>query len=312
MDISIVVPTFNRRELVTRTLATLFAQHVESSRFEVIVVVDGSIDGTAAALKLLTPSCPFRVIEQQNRGLAAARNTGFRSAAANLVLFLDDDMLCDPGLVQAHLTAHAGNTRSVAFGAIFLSDDSPPSLAAECFKREIGAIYQAKQREPDVIWRDSNCVFGNASLPRELLEECGGFDETFRMREDFELGIRLWRAGAHRLYAGNAIAYQYYAKTSADLIRNAEEFAVADIMFAHKHPGVQGHLVWGTGSSGLKRHLRRFAATWPKAADFFLAPLCFLGNAFFNIRFFRNLGVRALKLRRGIHWLHKVQELQKG
>ena len=312
MDISVVVPTFNRRGLVTRTLATLFAQRVDGAGYEVIVVVDGSIDGTAAALKLLKPSCPFHVVEQQNRGLAAARNTGFRAAAANLVLFLDDDMLCDPGLVYAHLAAHAANARSVAFGAIFLSDDSPPSLAAECFKQEIGAIYQAKQRDPDAIWRDSNCVFGNASLPRELLEECGGFDEAFRMREDFELGTRLWRAGARRLYAGNAIAYQYYAKTSADLIRNAEEFAVADVMFAHKHPGVQGHLVWGTGSSDWKTNLRRIAANWPKAMDLLLAPLCFLGNTFFNLRLFRNLGVRALKLRRGIHWLHKVQELRKG
>lgn len=312
LDISVVVPTFNRRELVTRTLTTLFAQRVESAGYEVIVVVDGSIDGTAAALKLLKPSCPFRVIEQQNRGLAAARNTGFRAARADLVLFLDDDMLCDPGLIQAHLAAHVGNTRSVAFGAIFLSDDSPPSLSAECFNREIGEIYLAKRRNPDEIWRDSDCVFSNASLSRELLDDFGGFDEAFRMREDFELGTRLRRAGTRCLYAGNAIARQYYAKTSADLIRNAEEFAVADVMFAHKHPGVQGHLVWGTGSSGWKKTLRRIAAVWPEATDLLLAPLCFLGKTFFNVPFFRNLGVRALSLRRGIHWLHKVQELQKN
>ena len=311
MDISVVVPTFNRRELVTRTLRTLFAQRVETASYEVIVVVDGSIDGTAAALRSLKSSCPFRVIEQENRGLAAARNTGFRAAAANLVLFLDDDMLCDPGLVHAHLAAHVGNARGVAFGAIFLSDDSPQSLAAECFKREIGATYLAKQRNPDSIWRDSHCVFGNASLSRELLDESGGFDEAFRMREDFELGTRLWRAGARRLYAGNAIAYQYYAKTSADLIKNAEEFAVADVMFAHKHPDVQGHLDWGTGGAGWKRNLRRIAATWPKATDFVLAPLCFLGTTFLNVELFRNLGIRALQLRRGIHWLNEVQELQK-
>ena len=93
MDISVVVPTFNRREIAARTLATLFAQNSPPSSYEVVVVVDGSTDGTATALQSLRPDCSFRVIEQENRGLAGARNSGYKAAAADLVLFLDDDML---------------------------------------------------------------------------------------------------------------------------------------------------------------------------------------------------------------------------
>src|SRR5579862_3767242 len=140
MDISVVIPTYNRREVVRGSLETLFRQSLPPSQFEIIVVVDGSTDGTADSLRSLNPPCRFRLIEQENRGPAGARNTGFRSAESELVLFLDDDMRCDPALLTAHIAAHRGPDPTVAFGAIFLSPDSPQSLATECFQREIGAF----------------------------------------------------------------------------------------------------------------------------------------------------------------------------
>ena len=59
---------------------------------------------------------------------------------------------------------------------------------------------------------------------------------------------------------------------------------------------------WKTG-------MRRIAAAWPAAADLFLAPVCGLGELFFDFPVFRNAGVRALQMRRRIHWLHKALEL---
>lgn len=78
MDITVVVPTWNRKEIITRTIETLFAQKVPADHYEVIAVVDGSTDGTAEALHLLRPTCRFRVIEQENRGPSSARNVGYR------------------------------------------------------------------------------------------------------------------------------------------------------------------------------------------------------------------------------------------
>ena len=311
MDVSVVVPTFNRREMVERTVASLFTQNLPPAEYEVIAVVDGSTDGTAEALRKLDGSCRFRVIEQENRGLAGARNTGARAAEGQLLLFLDDDMLCEPGLVAAHVEAHRERPRSIGFGCILLSPDSPPSLAAECFNRELGAFYLQKKARPSDAEIAVQCVFGNSSLPRALWVEAGGFDESFRMREDLELGHRLFKMGAQPCYVERAVAYQYYAKTSADLIRDSEAFAVADVMFARKHPEdkSRGQLNLLSNAPRWKRTLRRVAAVSPAASDLALVPICGLGQAFIHVPVLRNMGVRALQLRRRIHWLHKVLAL---
>jgi GT2 family glycosyltransferase len=311
MDVTVVVPTYNRRDIVARTLRTLFSQNYPSNSFEIIVVVDGSTDGTAVALRDLHPDCRFRVIEQENRGLAGARNTGFRAAESDLVLFLDDDMLCDAGLVAAHVAAHRDGGKVVGFGALFLSADSLQNIAAECFNREIGAYHLERKQAPGAIWQVGDCVFSNSSISRTLLEAAGGFDERFRMREDLELGIRLFRAGVTPTYLPNAIAYQYYNKTSADLIRDAEAFAVADVLLARKHPEVEipGQLRAFAEEARWKRVLRRLGASSPAAVDLLLAPVCALGNAFYSVPAIRNLGVRALQVRRRIHWLHRALQL---
>jgi glycosyltransferase involved in cell wall biosynthesis len=311
MDISVVVPTFNRREMVKRTVESLFAQKFPASQFEIVVVVDGSQDGTAEALRAMKAPCRFTIVEQENGGLAAARNSGARVAAGALLLFLDDDMLCEPELVEAHVEAHRNSPRTVGFGCIFLSPESPPSLAAECFNRELGAFYLRQGAQDADAIEDLEHVFGNSSLPRELLSEAGGFDASFRMREDLELWVRLAEMGVRSSYVERAVAHQYYAKTGADLIRDAEAFAVADVMFARKHPEARHHgqLQLLDRTPRWKRPLRRMAAVSPKAADLLLSPICGLGEAFFNVPALRNMGVRALQIRRRIHWLHKVQAL---
>jgi glycosyltransferase involved in cell wall biosynthesis len=312
MDISVIIPTYNRRDTVRYSLETLFAQKFPASRFEIIVVIDGSTDGTAALLRELQPRRPFRVIEQENRGPSGARNAGYRAAASGLVLFLDDDMRCDSDLVAAHVAAHADSGSIIAFGSLFLSEDSRPSLAAECFRREIGAFHLRNKRTPEAKWQVTDCTFANASIPKALLENAGGFDESFRRREDLELGVRLIAAGAHPTYVKNAIAFQHYEKTCADLIHDAEGFAAADVMFARKHPNiqVQGQLNSPNSDPRWKQSVRRIAAVWPPAADIILAPACGLGEVFFVIPVLRRIGVRALQIRRRIHWLHKVLELE--
>jgi len=308
MQVSVVVPTFNRRDIVLRTVKTLFTQNVPTAGYEIIVVVDGSTDGSAAALRALHPACRFRVIEQENRGLAGARNTGFRAAEGELIVFLDDDMLCDATLVREHCAAHRPNEAALGLGAIFLSPDSPPGLAAECFNREVGAYHLQHRQNPVLPWPRSACVFGNSSIPQRVLIGVGGFDERFRMREDAELGARLFAAGVQPRYLPAAVAYQFYRKTAGDLIRDAEAFAIADLLFVHKHPELLNETFLGriANEPRWKRASRRIAAACPPLADILLAPPCWLSEAFPRVRVLRSLGVRALQIRRGIHWYRKV------
>ena len=298
-----VVPTYNRREIVMQSLETLFVQDFQSSRFEIIVVVDGSNDGTAAALRTFTPACRFRVIEQENRGLAGARNTGYRAAESDLVLFLDDDMRCDPDLLTLHVRAHRRFAQAVIFGSLFLTSDSSANLASECFRRELGAFHLQHVVDPSREWKMTDCIFSNASIPREVLQKMDGFDEQFRMREDLELGIRLRKAGVRMEYLKDAIAYQYYNKTASDLLTDAEAFGAADALFLRKHPEqrVEGHLL-GI-DSGWKSSLRSLFANWPVLENLLLTPWCYVGEAFFNLSLFRRVGTRVLQIRRRIHWL---------
>jgi GT2 family glycosyltransferase len=184
-------------------------------------------------------------------------------------------------------------------------------LAAECFHREIGAFYLEHKRNPKVEWQITDCVFLNTSLPRTFLEDLGGFDEAFRMREDLEFGIRLFAGGARPIYLSSAIAYQYYEKTPARLIADARAFGTADVQFARKHPEavIVGQLNWLARQPRRRQLKHRVAAGAPFLADLILAPICFLGEIFFRVHPIRNMAVHALQLRRRVHWYRRVIEL---
>ena len=117
--------------------------------------------------------------------------------------------------------------------------------------------------------------------------------------------------GACPRYISNAIAYQYYDKTTADLLVDAEAFALADVQFARKHPEAQihGHLRWLEKEPRWKKTIRRLVVGSPAFEICFLAPLCSLGQKFFRVSALRNIGVRALQMRRGIHWTRVVRRL---
>ena len=129
LKLSIVVPTHNRRDaLVSQTLPAIFDQDFPADEYEVIVIVDGSTDGTAEALRKLQPPCSLRIIEQTNRGPSAARNVGIYAARGDLILFLDDDIICGQHLLKQHVAAHADPEPAVVYGSISVAPETPPSV----------------------------------------------------------------------------------------------------------------------------------------------------------------------------------------
>src|SRR5579885_323081 len=167
LKISVVVPTYNRVELLTRTLATLLCQEFPHDQYEVIVVNDGSTDRTAGFLAgLETPN--LRCLEQNNRGLPAARNAGLSAARGELVLFIDDDIICSPGLLRAHVQAHRGE-HSVVLGPVFLARESPFTLASSLDEQGWAEANARRLAGEQPRFPQDASLGNNASAPRALL-----------------------------------------------------------------------------------------------------------------------------------------------
>jgi glycosyltransferase involved in cell wall biosynthesis len=123
---SVIVCTYQRRELVVSTLTAL-AKQTYAGSFEVIVVVDGSTDGTGTAVRTLDVPYPLSVIEQANVGLSCSRNRGAAAARGEHLVFLDDDMEADPHLLEELDRSHRAGA-DVAFGRLPLHPSSPPTI----------------------------------------------------------------------------------------------------------------------------------------------------------------------------------------
>lgn len=236
--LSVVVPTFERRDVVLRSVEALAAQRVDSP-FEAIVVVDGSSDGTAAALRALRPPFPLLVLEQPNRGAAAARNAGAARARGGILLFLDDDMEAAPDLLAAHLVRHRDGAEAVV-GHVPLHPDSGDTV----LPRAVGAWAEERLRRlsrPGAQLAAEDLLTGQLSVRRSLFEALSGFDERFTAggsfgNEDLDLGIRLAASGARIEFAPEAVSRQRYVVTPRAYLRQWRDAGRADVRLARKHP----------------------------------------------------------------------------
>jgi glycosyltransferase involved in cell wall biosynthesis len=186
--LSVVIPTYNRRERLGRVLAALEQQDASPHDFEVIVVDDGSTDGSSEWLATRPTKFQLRAIRLANGGPARARNAGVELAIGEIILFIDDDVEPVPCLVSEHLRSHERESRIVVIGPLAsLPHYAQPWVAWEQAKVE--AQYDAMTRGD---WAPTFRQFwtGNASVAKKHFVEAGGFDANFLRAEDVELGVR--------------------------------------------------------------------------------------------------------------------------
>ena len=298
MKISVVIPTYNRRELLARTLATVFAQDFPPEEYEVVVVVDGSTDATAEFLRTLKPDPRIRVVEHpRNLGQAAARNTAIRIAQGDFVLFVDDDCLCDRSLLKEHAAAHQEADSLVVSGPVLTAPDSPRTLTTDRLAK-VERSYPVRARGR-CSWQECNGA-ANISIPRALLLACGGFDEgLFRMSEDVDLVLRLRRMGAGFYYQPGAIATQIYNKTHHQLVDDAAWGGRNLVILCRKQPDYRpysGLATLGRGS-WLKRQIRELAARTPLSPEPLLEVLFWAAERLRRVDSMRDFGVGVLEQR---------------
>lgn len=237
--LSVVIPTYQRRDSLLRLLASLGAQTLPADAYEVIAAVDGSIDGTAEAVRGFPAPYALSALEGPNRGRAAACNAGIRAAAGAVVVLLDDDMDASPGFLAAHARAHEGPGERAVVGAapIVVSPDSPPFVRymASGFRSRLERLAQPGYRP-----RFRDAYTGNFSARRDVLLAVGGFDDAFRVygHEDYELVLRLQEAGVELTYSADACARQHYEKTFAAFARDGIARGRTAVLFAGKHPAI--------------------------------------------------------------------------
>ncbi len=231
-DLSVIVPTYNGGWVLQRTIEALRAQDAPPGRFEIIVVDDGSTDGSVDDLNAMTRPSFIRLIRQANRGRAAARNHGAFEARGRVVLFVDADIWAAPQLVSAHLAHHTeGHTLGVQGSSI----PHPDSLKT-VFMRATNLLPDLTVRRRDKL-SPMHVVTRNFSVTAEAFRDVGGFDERFVGYgwEDIELGVRLRDAGVSLIYEPAAFTYHHHVQTLEGLLPKLRQLGEGAVYFWRKH-----------------------------------------------------------------------------
>jgi glycosyltransferase involved in cell wall biosynthesis len=235
LTLSIIIPTFRKREFLEPTLESLARQTYPDALTEVVVVDDCSADGTLEYLQgLQTPFKLVAIAHKVNKGRAAARNTAIRAATGDLAVFVDDDMRCEPDLLEQHVRFHEQHPGIVAIGSAVTA----PELGRKTvfsYLDEMGV----HRLEAGAVAPARYFVTNNASVERRHLLDVGLFDESFRRYgfEDTELAFRLEdEAGLRFMYCAEAVAFHLHDQSLDDVLAKRIDTARPLMRLLARHP----------------------------------------------------------------------------
>lgn len=234
-ELSVVIATYNRAAQLRTCLDALARQDDVAGAFEVVVVVDGSTDGTAETLAAYHAPYQLRAIQQTNAGQCRALNRGVSEAAGRFCLLLDDDIVPEAGLVGAHLRAQQGQGGVLAVGRLAIQSPAGADWYVREFCRGWRRHYDrldAGQRPPSI----SDCYSGNLSFPRDAFVSAGGFAIDLARGYDIELAFRLVRSGLRVVYLPAAGAVNHDLKTSCQLLQDEERAGASAVEIYRRHP----------------------------------------------------------------------------
>jgi GT2 family glycosyltransferase len=274
VELSVLMPTHNRAEQLKETLDAYKRQEADHGlSFEVVVVDDGSTDGTAAVLAAFDPEGRFTLKTHALSppgGPAAARNAGIRHLAGVLVLITGDDVVPAPGMVRRHREWHRAHPDPAE--ALLGRVTWPEALSPTPFMRWLegggrGFFFNYADI-PDSGTADYDRFYTcNVSLKRSLIEKAGFFDESFPFasHEDLEFGWRLSRAGMRLHYDPGAEGFHWHRLTVPDTAKRVYIMGYSS--------GIYWQKVKDT--AGLLRRAGRGVLSWMGATRPFAALLRF-------------------------------------
>jgi GT2 family glycosyltransferase len=275
LQISVVVPTYNRLDTLRYVIPSLVAQDVRPDAFEVIVADSNSNDGTAEFLAEAARTSPnVRHLPGSYTGRASARNAGIAAARAPIVLFTDADIIASADLLSRHLARHAKGPGRAVIGCEIQVDSYDAYLSKSGNPALRDPLHPSSRKHLSWLY----FMTGNCSVRRSDLERVGCFDEAFTGygHEDLELGYRLQHAGVSIEYAPEAVNYHWHPVPFDQQQGRMELAGRSTVRFFRKHPTFDVRLRLGMTPLSLALHdvvdrvppLRRWIDDGAKAPGF--------------------------------------------
>jgi glycosyltransferase involved in cell wall biosynthesis len=244
-QLSIILSTYNRRDILLKTLEGYQHQTVDPGVVELLLVDDGSTDGTGAAVAEFATksSIKIRCFSQQNRGLGAGRNYGLREAMGSIIFFTDDDIIPAPNLLEEHLAWHRKFPKEnlAMVGEVIWSPDLHPTPFME-WLGSYGPLYDFASLVPGQQASFEHFYTCNVSAKREFIVRSGGFTETFGGSgyEDTEFSYRLMNKGMRITYNPAASGCHNKSMSYAEACRRQE---VVFASWSHFEPTEAGQFL---------------------------------------------------------------------
>ncbi|MBU0630312.1 MAG: glycosyltransferase family 2 protein [Candidatus Margulisbacteria bacterium] len=225
MRLSVIIGTYNQKEVLRQTLESLFRQTLASDQYEIQLVDSSSTDGTDQMVQELHPPCRFNYQRVENKGKTFARNLGIKAATGEIVFLTDADMVAKETLLEEHLKAHR-KKMNTSFEGLTINPDGKPYIKSFIF--------------PNSRLKWSYFLTGNLSLPKKIILEAGLFDERFKGYgwEDIELGYRLSRMKVPLYYLPGAVNYHHHPVSDAGMLERKFEMGRSAALFYKKHPNL--------------------------------------------------------------------------
>jgi glycosyltransferase involved in cell wall biosynthesis len=237
IDISVVVPTFNRKEGLAKCVRSLIRQDYPRDRFEIIIVDDGSKEKLEGFTGLgqdsgNAPLPAIRIFRQENQGPAAARNWGVRLAEGDIVAFIDDDCEAYPDWLTRMVKDHKAHPDLVAVGGATLTAIQKASVI-------VGQFLSTCSIEVEMAGKGELIFFPtcNVSCKKSLFSR-HAFDEKFPLPggEDLEFFWRIFQAGCRSFWDKNIKVIHYRDPSLSSLARQAYIYGRGNLLVKHLHP----------------------------------------------------------------------------
>ena len=252
MDLSIVIPTRDRRERLLATLDALDRQRLDGARVEVVVADNGSSDGTPEALRARRGALPVTALSEPREGASFARNRALDHARAPVVLLLGDDMVpAGDGLLAGHVALHREHAEPgfAVLGQVRWAEPVDPFMR---WLETAGFQFSFDHIAAGPVDPAAFLYSSHASLSTRALRDAGGFDgERFPyLMEDTELGIRLRRRSLRLEYHPELVVRHHHPQTLDGYARRMEAIGAAARRLRERYPDEAPAQITAPGRKG--------------------------------------------------------------